>query len=128
MGPPVPSLLPHTMVHQKKDRSSPASIETTVNLHKRLHGITFKRRAPRAVRELKKFAVKTMGTNDVRVTNELNQYLWSRGVRNVPYRVRIRLDRKRDLDSEDGSAYTIIDHVPVESFKGLTTKSVEVEE
>ena len=36
----------------------------TINLHKRLHGITFKRKAPRAIREIKKFAEKAMKTSD----------------------------------------------------------------
>lgn len=30
--------------------------EYTINMHRRLHKITFKRRAPRAVAEIKKFA------------------------------------------------------------------------
>lgn len=32
--------------------------EYTINLHKRLHGIGFKYRAPRAVKEIRKFAEK----------------------------------------------------------------------
>merc|ERR1711890_227506 len=36
--------------------------EYTINLHKRLHGIGFKYRAPRAVKEIKMFAIKQMGT------------------------------------------------------------------
>jgi hypothetical protein len=34
----------------------------TINLHKRLHKISFKNRAPRAIREIKKFAQKALGT------------------------------------------------------------------
>ena len=55
--------------------------EYTVNLHKRLHGIGFKYRAPRAVKELKKFAEKQMGTHDVRIDTRLNKHIWSQGVR-----------------------------------------------
>ena len=47
--------------------SEPTSREATVNLHKRLHGISYKKRAPRAVREIKAFATEMMGTKDVRV-------------------------------------------------------------
>merc|ERR1712018_1026884 len=39
----------------------------TIDLHKRIHGISFKKRAPRAIREIRKFAEKMMGTQDVRV-------------------------------------------------------------
>eukprot|EP00013_Stygamoeba_regulata_P007442 CAMPEP_0177635336 /NCGR_PEP_ID=MMETSP0447-20121125/3848_1 /TAXON_ID=0 /ORGANISM="Stygamoeba regulata, Strain BSH-02190019" /LENGTH=69 /DNA_ID=CAMNT_0019137119 /DNA_START=658 /DNA_END=867 /DNA_ORIENTATION=+ len=66
-----------------------------------------------------------MGTEDVRVTNELNQFLWSKGVRNVPYRVRVRLDRKRDADEEDSRDYTVVDVVKVDTFKGLTSKRID---
>jgi len=32
--------------------------EYTINLHKRIHGVTFKKRAPRAIAEIRKFAKK----------------------------------------------------------------------
>ncbi len=57
--------------------------EYTINLHKRLHGIGFKYRAPRAIKEVKKFAEKQMGTADVRIDTRLNKHLWSQGVRFV---------------------------------------------
>lgn len=53
------------------------SREYTINLGKRLHGITFKKKAPRAVKEIKKFATKMMGTKDVRVDVKLNKAVWS---------------------------------------------------
>ena len=40
----------------KKKEVQPVTRDYTVNLHKRLHGIQFKRRAPRAIREIRKFA------------------------------------------------------------------------
>jgi ribosomal protein L31E len=51
--------------------------EYTINLGKRLHSITFKKRAPRAIKEIKKFAAKQMGTKDVRVDVKLNKAVWS---------------------------------------------------
>lgn len=53
----------------------------TINLHKRLHGIRFKKRAPRAINEIRKFAVQQMGTVDVRIDENVNKQVWSRGVR-----------------------------------------------
>ncbi len=55
----------------------------TINLHKRLHGIRFKRRAPRAISEIRKFATQQMGTQDVRIEETVNKQVWSRGVRSV---------------------------------------------
>merc|ERR1711972_419784 len=74
--------------------------EYTINLHKRLHGITFKKRAPRAVKEIKAFASKMMNTPDVRLDVKLNKAVWRKGVRNVPKRLRIQVSRRRN-DDED---------------------------
>merc|ERR1719498_260379 len=94
--------------------------EYTINLHKRLHGITFKKRAPRAVKEIRKFAQKQMDTEDVRIDIRLNKQVWSRGVRNVPYRIRVRLSRRRNEDEDSVHPfYTLVTFVPVASFKGL---------
>jgi large subunit ribosomal protein L31e len=43
----------------------------------------FKRRAPRAIDEIRKFAEQQMGTKDVRVETRLNKHVWSKGVRLV---------------------------------------------
>ena len=97
----------------------------TVNLHKRLHGITFKKKAPRALRELKKFASAQMKTSDVRIDAKLNKFIWNRGVKNVPGRVRVRLSRKRNEDEEAvEKLYTLVQHVEVDSVKGLQTEVV----
>ena len=94
----------------------------TVNLHKRLHNIVWKKRAPRALREIKKFAQKEMGTKDVRIEPSLNTHLWSQGIRYVPTRVRVQLSRKVNEDKDSSNAmYTLVSHVPVDSFKGLQT-------
>lgn len=53
----------------------------TINMHKRLHNIGFKKRAPRAVKEIRKFATQQMGTQDVRIDTRLNKYIWSKGIR-----------------------------------------------
>ncbi|XP_006822234.1 large ribosomal subunit protein eL31-like [Saccoglossus kowalevskii] len=69
---------------KKKGRSTMDDVVTreyTIHLHKRIHGIGFKRRAPRAVKEVRKFAEKMMGTPDVRIDTRLNKHVWSQGVR-----------------------------------------------
>ncbi|KAJ8965634.1 hypothetical protein NQ317_017423 [Molorchus minor] len=77
---------------EKKGKSAINEVVTreyTVNLHKRLHGIGFKKRAPRAIKAIRQFAEKQMGTPDVRIDTRLNKQLWSKGIRNVPFRVRV---------------------------------------
>ena len=66
--------------------------------------------------EVRKFAKKVMGTSDVRVDQKLNKYLWSKGIKNVPYRVRVRIARKRN-DDEDAkeklySLCTLVEVIP----------------
>merc|ERR1712243_110652 len=115
---------------KKKSTKSPmnevVTREYTVNLHKRIHGMQFKKRAPRAIREIKKFAESMMGTPDVRIDVSLNKFVWSKGVRNVPRRARIRLARRHNDDEDSANKlYTLVSHVKVDTFKGLQTISVE---
>merc|ERR1712198_612392 len=117
----------------KKSSKSPlnevVTREYTINLHKRIHGMQFKKRAPRAIREIKKFAEAMMGTSDVRIDVSLNKFVWSQGVRNVPRRARIRLARRHN-DDEDSTnkLYTLVSHVKVDGFKGLHTTTVEADD
>merc|ERR1719453_2999018 len=69
-----------------------------------------------------------MCTKDVRVDTKLNKFIWSSGIRNVPTRVRVRMSRKRNEDEDaKEKLYTLVQHVPVESFKNLQTEVVQDE-
>merc|ERR1712230_355813 len=115
----------------KSVRQEVVTREYTINLHKRLHSSTFKKRAPRAVRAIRKFATEMMGTQDVRVHPQLNKAVWTKGVKNVPARIRVRCERRRN-DDEDAKEklYTIVTHVMVDTtapgkgFKKLQTTVV----
>lgn len=87
---------------------------------------TFKKKAPKAIKEIRKFAQKAMGTNDVRVDVKLNKSIWSKGIRSVPRRVRVRIARKRN-EEEDAKEelYSLVTVVDVYSLKGLTTKIID---
>ncbi len=139
--PAVSARLPRRaqMVDKKKSRSKEVvTREYTINLHKRLHNTSFKKKAPRAVKEVRKFAQKMMKTQDVRLDVKLNKEIWHKarprplcarrlpalgacttvcggvqsrepasdrrallqGIRNVPFRLRIRIERRRN-DDED---------------------------
>ncbi|ERE86033.1 60S ribosomal protein L31-like protein [Cricetulus griseus] len=54
------------------------SQEYTINIHKPIHGMGFKKRAPRALKEIRKFAMKEMGTPDVRIDTRLNKAVWAK--------------------------------------------------
>merc|ERR1711906_42655 len=106
--------------------------EFTINMHKRLHCSTFKKRAPRAIRAIKKFATQMLSTSDVRVHPQLNKAVWAKGIKNVPHRLRVRCERRRNEDEDAKEKFFIIvTHVivdplaPKHGFAGLQSKNGE---
>ena len=70
--------------------------------------------------------MKEMGTPDVRIDTRLNKAIWAKGIRNVPYRIRVRLSRKRNEDEDSpNKLYTLVTYVPVTTFKNLQTVNVD---
>ncbi|KAJ3348857.1 60S ribosomal protein L31 [Entophlyctis luteolus] len=105
--------------------------EYTIHLHKHVFGTTFKKRAPRAIKAIKKFAQDTMKTSDVRLDPALNTAVWKRGVKSIPHRIRVRLSRKKN-DDEDAKErlYTLVTVVPITKpaeFRGLQTETIHDE-
>jgi len=78
--------------------------------------------------QIKTFAQKMMKTSDVRVDVKLNKAVWSKGIRNVPRRIRVQISRRRndneDADEEMYSYVTVVDEVQKGDFKGLGTKVI----
>ncbi|XP_059149588.1 large ribosomal subunit protein eL31-like [Physella acuta] len=102
--------------------------ECTIHMHKRVHGVGFKKGAPRAIKEIHKFAERMMGIPDVRIYIHLNKHIWSQGIRHVPHRVLICLARMRNEDEDSNHRlYTLATHVPCAEFKGKQTLNVDNE-
>ncbi|KAK0508989.1 hypothetical protein JMJ35_008360 [Cladonia borealis] len=125
---PTPKTAPKT-TKKPAGRSAIADVvarEYTIHLHKRVHGVSFKKRAPRAIKEIREFAVKAMGTKDVRLDPQLNKKVWEAGIKGVPYRLRVRISRKRnDEEGAKEKLYSYVQAVNVKNPKGLTTVVVE---
>ena len=134
---------------QGKTRSALQDVVTreyTIHVHKYVHGCSFKKRAPTAIKSVVAFAKKEMGTADVRIDPKLNQALWARGIKSVPHRIRVKLERefffslsvylpnaalvasyillmphstgkRNDEENAKEKLYTYASHVPVETFK-----------
>ena len=119
--------MPKDIKKGKKEKKEIAATtrDCTVNLHKALYKIQFKRRAPRAVRHIKNFVRKTMHTEDVRIDGKLNQFIWSEGIKNVPRKVRVRISRKKN-EEEDAKTpfYSLVQYLTVKDFHGLKTEKV----
>ena len=94
---------------------------------------------------IREFAKKTMGTSEVILDASVNQHVWAKGIKSVPRRIRVKLERyefymilylffryffffyskpKEDEEAKE-KMVTLVTLVPVESFKGLQTKVVE---
>merc|ERR1712032_1774486 len=118
---------PSYMPGKAKKTNQVVTREYTINLHAKLDSRQFKKRAPRAVALVRKFATRTMKTKDVRIDVKLNKHLWSKGVRNVPRKIRVAISRKRNDDEEakdDFYSYVTIADTP-DGFGGLGTKVVD---
>lgn len=69
------------------------------------------------------------GTSDVRLDPQLNKKVWEQGVKGVPYRIRVRISRRRnDEDGAKEKLYSYVQAVNVKNPKGLVTTTVEEEE
>ncbi len=112
MGKKINHRVQKTQKGEKKDvkELQPTTRTQMVNLHKMLHKVTFKNKAPQAVKRIKNLASRTMFTQDNRIDPALNQQLWRNGVRNVDRRVEVVMERKKVEDDEDNTNdfYTLI--------------------
>merc|ERR1712127_17757 len=107
----------------KKTEMQPACRDYALNLHKRLQGIQFKQRAPKAIKNIRKFAQKEMYTQEVRIDPQLNRMIWATGIRNVPRKMRVRVTRKRNEDEDSSEKFfSLVQYVEVDSFESLQTQ------
>lgn len=77
---------------------------------------------------LTRFFLCVQGTQDVRLDPQLNKKVWESGIKGVPFRLRVRISRKRN-DEEDAKEklYSYVQAVNVKEreSKGLQTVVVE---
>ncbi|GMF71242.1 unnamed protein product [Aspergillus oryzae] len=68
------------------------------------------------------------GTKDVRIDPALNKKVWEAGVKGVPFRLRVRISRKRnDEENAKEKLYSMVYAVNVKETKGLHTAVVDEE-
>ena len=108
------------------------SRDFTINLHKRLHSIGAKKRAPRAIKAIRKFASVNMGVSekDISIDADLNKAVWAQGIASPAKRMRIRLSRVRQTEQGKENKFRVIVSgvaVPKEQLRHLKTQTVEEE-
>lgn len=62
----------------------------TIPFYPRLNKTAPYRRAPRAIRMLKEYIVKHTKADFVIITNDLNEFIWKRGIQKPPRKVKVR--------------------------------------
>lgn len=91
----------------------------TVNLAKAWDTPKY-RRTDRVINIIKEFTERHMQTNKVKIDQDLNRHIWSRGKRNPPRRIRLRMI-KEDDDTVVVSSY-------IEEKSSLSEESMEESE
>ncbi|XP_074077366.1 large ribosomal subunit protein eL31-like [Macrotis lagotis] len=88
--------------------------EYTINIHKMIHGVGFKKRAPWALKEIRKFTLKEMGTPDVCIDTRLHKAVWTKGIRNILYCIRVQLSRIQNEDEDSpNKLFALVIYVPL---------------
>ncbi|XP_044092767.1 60S ribosomal protein L31-like [Neovison vison] len=94
--------------------------EYIIHIHRHICAVGFKKCAPRALREIRKLAMKEMGSPDVCIDTRLNEAVWATGIRNAPYCIHVWLSRKHNEDKgSPNKLYTLAMYVPATTFKNL---------
>ncbi|XP_066216626.1 large ribosomal subunit protein eL31-like [Saccopteryx leptura] len=100
--------------------------ENTINIHKSIHGLSVKKYAPQALREICKLAMKEMGTPDVHIGTKLTKVVWTKKIRNAPYGIGVWLSRKQNEDEgSPNKLYTLDTYISVTTLKYLPTVNVD---
>ncbi|KAF3825675.1 hypothetical protein GH733_006502 [Mirounga leonina] len=124
-----PKRAPTNKGGKKKDHSTinkVVSRESTINIYKPIHGVGFEKCFHPAFREIRKCAMKEMGIPDVHIETGLNKALWAKGIRNVPYRICVRLSGRCNVDDDSpNKPSTLLTCVPVTAFKNLQTVTMD---
>lgn len=102
---------------------APMKIATTIHLSKYLHDSRRKMRAQKAIKQIVATGQKIMGTETVKIDQELNSRVWYRGRNNAPVRVRVIYERKADTE-ETGKFITVASYQNVPTFNGLLTEKI----
>ncbi|XP_050012141.1 60S ribosomal protein L31-like [Alexandromys fortis] len=96
-----------------------ATREHTITIHKHIHGVSFKKHASQALREIQKYSMKEIGPPDVHIDIKLNKVASTRGITHVTYSsIQVRLFRNRNEDEDSpNKLYTLVTYLSVTTFE-----------
>ena len=101
------------------------TVELTINLRQLAKRASWRWKAVKGVKYLKKFVQKQFKTkDDVLVSPDVNNYVWSKGMRSVPGKMRIRIERGPSTKNPNENVFKL-SLVDVSTFKGLNSQSFQ---
>ncbi len=71
--------------------------EYTINLRKGFIDTPRYKRAKKAVNYLKRFVERHAKVNEVKISKKVNNYIWSRGIKNPPPRIRVVIIKEEGI-------------------------------
>lgn len=99
------------------------AVEMTINLGKLARKASWRYKAPKCIYYLKKFIQNQFKSeNDILIAPEVNKYIWRHGIKNIPKRMRIKVERRPSNKNPELNVFRVC-LVDVNTFKGLQSQS-----
>lgn len=99
------------------------AVEITINLKKLARKASWKHKAPKCIKFMRKFIQKYFKSEDeVLIAPEINKHIWTNGMKNLPSKVRVKLERGPSNKSPELNVIRVC-MVNVNTFKGLQSQS-----
>src|SRR3989344_4969514 len=85
-----------------EDKSTKIEREYTISLKEKVRAVPRYKKTNKAVRTIKEFLARHMKVydrdlNKIKIDKYLNEYLWFRGIRNPPHKVKIKATREGEI-------------------------------
>ncbi len=81
-------------IEEKKEEVKEINIK--LNIRKKLIKASIYKRAKKAVKLIREFIIKQTKNKNVKISKRLNEYIWSRGIKNPPSKYNLRIIKKGD--------------------------------
>lgn len=65
-----------------------------------------RRRAPKAIREIRSFLERHLKTDSFVIDESINQKIWERGIEKIPSRIRVKVTEEEEPEEEE-AAYRV---------------------
>lgn len=103
------------------------TIELTINIRKITHNDSWRWKTKQAIKRIKQHLLKYYKLSntdaDISIAPDLNKYLFSRGMKNPPKRIRVKIEPGTSRKDANRRVFRV-SQIVVGSFKGMATEVV----